>query len=183
MMRACLSSLVLFFVFGCGGSEPSAESPASAPEPAGDAPSEPAAEPATPGAAKSGDEGGWEGEADAKKPSGDGTGKPAPPDTKGEEKRTNEVIAKIVKDNRQPVRDCYDKAQKDLPSLKGDMVIFFVLDPEGKVKKIELNQQASTLKSPAVVDCAIKVIQGLNFPPSTRGMETTVNYPYNFNPK
>ena len=58
-----------------------------------------------------------------------------------------------------------------------------VLDPEGKVKKIELNQQASTLKAPAVVDCAIKTIQGLKFPASSRGMETTVNYPYNFNPK
>jgi hypothetical protein len=120
MMRACLSSLVLFFVFGCRGSEPAAESPASAPEPAGDGPSEPGAEStATPGAEKSGDEGGWEGEADAKKASGDGTGKAAPPDTKKEETRTTEVIAKIVKDNRQPVRDCYDKAQKELPSLKG----------------------------------------------------------------
>jgi hypothetical protein len=182
MMRACLSSLVLIFVFGCGGSEPTAESPAS-PEPTGDAPSgEPAATPATPAAGKA-DEGGWEGEADAKKASGDATGKPAPPDTKKEETRTTEVIAKIIKEQRQPVRDCYDKAQKDLPSLKGDMVIFFILDPEGKVKKIELNQQASTLKAPAVVDCAIKVIQSLNFPPSSRGMETTVNYPYNFNPK
>jgi len=53
----------------------------------------------------------------------------------------------------------------------------------GKVKKIELNQQTSTLKAPAVVECAIKVIKGLDFPPSSRGMETTVNYPYNFNPK
>jgi hypothetical protein len=184
MMRACLSGLVLFLVFGCGGSEPVAESPASTPDPAGDAPSEPASEPtAAPGAGKSGDEGGWEGEADAKKTSGDATGKPAPPDTKKEETRTTEVIAKIIKEHRQPVRDCYDKAQKDLPSLKGDMVIFFILDPEGKVKKIELNQQASTLKTSAVVDCAIKVIQSLNFPPSSRGMETTVNYPYNFNPK
>jgi len=182
-MRACLSGLVLFLVFGCGGSEPVAESPASTSEPSGDAPSEPAAEPATTPAAGKSDEGGWEGEADAKKTSGDGTSKAAPPDTKGEEKRTNEVIAKIIKEQRQPVRDCYDKAQKDLPSLKGDMVIFFVLDPEGKVKKIELNQQASTLKTSAVVDCAIKVIKSLNFPPSSRGMETTVNYPYNFNPK
>lgn len=181
MMRARLSSLVLFFVVGCGGSEPAAESPASAPEPAGDAPgAEPAAPGAAPAAGKSGDDG-WEGEADAKKAPGEG--KPAPPDAKKEETRTTEVIAKIIKEQRQPVRDCYDKAQKDLPSLKGDMVIFFVLDPEGKVKKIELNQQASTLKSSAVVDCAIKVIQSLNFPPSSRGMETTVNYPYNFNPK
>jgi hypothetical protein len=182
MMRS-LPALVVLALVGCGGSEPAPESPASV-APAADAPSSDSAAPA----AKA-DEGGWEGEAEAKTSSGDASatpasdGKPAPPDTKGEETRTVDVIAKIVKDHRQPVRDCYDKAQKELPSLKGDMVIFFVLDPEGKVKKIELNQQASTLKSPAVVDCAIKVIKGLNFPPSSRGMETTVNYPYNFNPK
>ena len=185
MMRL-FPALIALVLVGCGGSEPSAQSPASA-APAADAPSaEPAAAPA---AGKAADEGGWEGEDEAKKASGDGaassgsSGKPAPPDTKGEETRTLDVIAKIVKDHRQPVRDCYDKAQKELPSLKGDMVIFFVLDPEGKVKKIELNQQTSTLKAPAVVDCAIKVIKGLDFPPSSRGMETTVNYPYNFNPK
>jgi len=186
MMRS-LPALVALVLVGCGGSEPAAETPASV-APAADAPSSDAPAPA---AAKA-DEGGWEGEEDAKKAGGDSSasaasgssgGKPAPPDTKGEETRTVDVIAKIVKEQRQPVRDCYDKAQKDLPSLKGDMVIFFVLDPEGKVKKIELNQQASTLKAPAVVDCAIKTIQGLKFPASSRGMETTVNYPYNFNPK
>lgn len=183
MMRS-LPALVALVLVGCGGGAPAAESPAAA-APAADAPSSEAAAPA----AKT-DEGGWEGEDEAKKSTGDAApasdssgGKPAPADTKGEETRTVDVIAKIVKDNRQPVRDCYDKAQKELPTLKGDMVIFFVLDPEGKVKKIELNQQASTLKAPAVVDCAIKTIKGLKFPASSRGMETTVNYPYNFNPK
>jgi hypothetical protein len=184
MMRL-LPALIALVLVGCGGSEPSAQSPTAA-APAADAPS---SEPAAASAGKAADEGGWEGEDEAKKASGDAaassssSGKPAPPDTKGEETRTLDVIAKIVKANRQPVRDCYDKAQKELPSLKGDMVIFFVLDPEGKVKKIELNQQTSTLKAPAVVECAIKVIKGLDFPPSSRGMETTVNYPYNFNPK
>jgi hypothetical protein len=178
MMRTSSSALFALVLVACGGSGEPAESPASA-APVADAPTADAPPPApAPGKA---DEAGWEGEAEAKKP--DEGGQAAPPDTKKEETRTVEVIAKIVKDNRQPVRDCYDKAQKQLPSLKGDMVIFFVLDPEGKVKKIELNQQASTLKSPEVVDCAIKVIKGLNFPPSSRGMETTVNYPYNFNPK
>jgi hypothetical protein len=184
MMRKALLGLGALVVFGCGGSEAQPETPASvgaepAASPAEAAPPEPAAAPA---AGKNTEEG-WEGEDAAKKAAGPGEGKPAPPDTKKEETRTTEVIAKIIKDNRQPVRDCYDKAQKDLPTLKGDLVIFFVLDPEGKVKKIELNQQASTIKSPPVVDCAIKVIKSLNFPPSSRGMETTVNYPYNFNPK
>ena len=185
MTRASLACFAALVLFGCGGSEPQPETPASAGvEPAASPERAESPEPvAAPAAANSTGEN-WEGEDAAKKAAAtDAGGKPAPADTKKEETRTTEVIAKIIKDNRQPVRDCYDKAQKELPSLKGDLVIFFVLDPEGKIKKIELNQQASTLKAPAVVDCAIKVIKGLNFPPSSRGMETTVNYPYNFNPK
>jgi TonB family protein len=113
------------------------------------------------------------------------TGEKVPPkaaDSGVAETRTMEVIQKIVKDQRQPVRDCYEKARKELPSLRGDLVLHFTLDPEGKVKAIEVNQQRTTLKAPAVSDCAIKVIKGLSFPPSSRGMETEVNYPYNFNP-
>ncbi len=172
-----LSTLVLFVV-GCGGSQPEPEAPAAPPEAAA------AASPTAGDAAKPPSEGGWEGEAEATAP-GDAPRASAaePPAAPGvKETRTMEVIAKIVKDRRQPVRDCYDKARKDLPSLQGDMVIHFDLTPEGKVKNIELNQPRSTLKAAAVVDCAIKVIQGLDFPPSSRGMETQVNYPYNFTP-
>jgi hypothetical protein len=184
MMRASLYCFAALVVFGCGGSEPQPETPASTGvEPAAGPDPAPSPEPAAAPAA-SPTEGGWEGEDAAKKAAAtDASGKPAPPDTKKEETRTSEVIAKVVKDNRQKFRDCYDKAQKDLPTLKGDMVLTFTLDPEGKVKKVELNQNTSTLKSPAVVDCSIKVMQGLKFPPSSRGMETVANYPFNFNPK
>jgi hypothetical protein len=57
-----------------------------------------------------------------------------------------------------------------------------VLDPDGKVKLAELNQERSTLKSPVVSECAIKVIKGISFPPSSRGMETEANYPFNLMP-
>ena len=139
---------------------------ASEPAPTGSASDKPNAD---------GEEGAWAGEAEAKS-------EKVPPGAEGKtETRTMEVIAKIVKDNRQPVRDCMDKVKKDLPDLKGDMVIHFVIDPEGKVKKAELNQERSTLKSPPLVDCAVQVVLGIKFPPSSRGMDTTVNYPYNLN--
>ena len=121
-----------------------------------------------------GDEGAWAGESEAK------TAK-APEAGGKQETRTMEVIASVVKENRKPVRECFEKAKKDLPDLKGDMVIHFVVDPEGKVKKAELNQERSTLKAPPVVDCAVKVVLGIKFPPSSRGMDTTVNYPFNLN--
>jgi len=179
MKRAFALAAITLLAVGCGGDAASAgpaKTPDDAAAPAADA-TAPAAASDTPAADKpaaGADEGAWAGEAEAKNSKA--------PDAGGKaETRTMEVIAQIIKDNRKPVRDCFDKAKKDLPDLKGDMVIHFVVDPDGKVKKADLNQERSTIKSPAVVDCSIKVIQGIKFPPSSRGMDTTVNYPFNFN--
>jgi hypothetical protein len=175
-MKRPFAVVLVSLLVGCGGgaaTEAPPQSPADS-VPA-DAPADAAAADGDKTAAeKPADDGeAWAGEAEAK------TEKAPAADGKTET-RTMEVIAQIVKENRQPVRDCVDKAKKDLPDLKGDMVIHFVVDPDGKVKKAELNQERSNLKSPAVVDCAIAVIKGIKFPASSRGMDTTVNYPYNF---
>jgi hypothetical protein len=184
MKRAFALAAITLLAVGCGGDAASAgpaKTPDDAATPAADAPAPAAAsdapaadKPAADKPAAGADEGAWAGEAEAKNSKA--------PDAGGKtETRTMEVIAQVIKDNRKPVRDCFDKAKKDLPDLKGDMVIHFVVDPDGKVKKADLNQERSTIKSPAVVDCSIKVIQGIKFPPSSRGMDTTVNYPFNFN--
>jgi len=93
-----------------------------------------------------------------------------------------DVIRKLVMDNRKPARKCYEDARRELKDLQGNVVIHFVLDPEGKVKLAELNQERSTLKAPTVVNCVIGVIKGISFPKSSRGMETSANYPFNFTP-
>ena len=178
MKRALLSLVVPLALLGCGGETPPPATAADAPPPA-DAPADAPAADAPAGADKpagGGDEA-WSGEAEAKS-------EKVPPGKEGvTETRTMEVIAKIVKDNRQPVRDCMDKVQKQLPDLEGDMVIHFVVDPEGKVRKAELNIERSTMKNPEVAECAVKTLKGISFPPSSRGMDTTVNYPYNFKKK
>jgi hypothetical protein len=140
---------------------------------AGDPSTEPPAADGSAADKSAGGEEAWAGEAEAKADKGAGD-KPA-------ETRTMDVIAKLVKENRQPVRDCMDKAKKQLPDLKGDMVIHFIIDPEGKVTKAELNVEKSSLKNPDVAECAIKTIQGIKFPPSSRQMQSEVNYPYNLN--
>lgn len=181
MKRAFVVVAMPLMLWACGG-DAGAEKP---PQTAGDA-AVPAAEPPADAAAPSdsasdaakpaakGDDEGWAGESEAK-------AEKAPEGSGKTETRTMEVIAQVIKDNRKGVRDCFEKAKKDLPDLKGDMVIHFVIDPEGKVKKADLNQERSTLKSPAVVDCSVKVLSAIKFPPSSRGMDTTVNYPFNLN--
>jgi hypothetical protein len=179
MKRAFALLSVSMLSVACGGEAAPAKSASDAP--VADSAAAPATEP-TPAPEAGNDEQSaaaaaeeaWagEGEAKAEKP----TEAPGKAET-----RTMEVIAQVVKENRKPVRECFDKAKKELPDLKGDMVIHFVVDPAGKVRKAELNQERSTLKSPAVVECAVKVVLGIKFPPSSRGMDTTVNYPFNLN--
>lgn len=190
MKRALVVVAMPLVLWACGG-DAGGEKP---PQTAGDASVAPAEPPADPtaktdkasdaGAAdakpagdakpEAGADEGWAGESEAK-------AQKAPEAGGKTETRTMEIIAQVIKDNRKGVRDCFEKAKKDLPDLKGDMVIHFVIDPEGKVKKADLNQERSTLKSPAVVDCSIKVLSAIKFPPSSRGMDTTVNYPFNLN--
>lgn len=184
-MKHTLAWAAVVLLVGCGGGAgggqptqtaeaaalPSNASPAPATSP------EPAAhkDTAKPEATVDGaGDGAWQGEAEAK-------AAPAPAAAASAETRSMEVIAQVVKDNRKPVRECFDKVKRDLPDLRGDMVVHFVIDPAGKVKQAELNQERSTLKAPAVVECAIRVIRGIEFPPSSRGMDTTVNYPFNLN--
>jgi len=176
---------MLLVLASCGGgtaSQKPAQTVGDTNVPAADPPVDPLAKtdkaadaaPSSPTKPSDGASDAWAGESEAKaSPSADAGGKT--------ETRTMEVIAQVVKDNRKGVRDCFEKAKKELPDLKGDMVIHFVINPEGKVRSAELNIERSTLKSPAVADCAIKVIQGIKFPPSSRGMDSTVNYPFNLN--
>ena len=111
------------------------------------------------------------------------TGAAAAPSDEGSDRDLGQIQAIVGSDqNRKPVRACYEKAQKEIPELKGTMTIKFVLDPEGNVKTAELVPERSEIKSPDVAKCAIDLIKALKFPKSPKGMETTVNYPYNFKP-
>ena len=188
-----LSALVALGAVGCGGNPPPDPSTATAqnaqvPPQVGE---HPQAIDSDGNAAKAGsgdkpakEADGWAGEDAAKHPDAKpaAAGDAPPADPKAPETRSMDVIRKLVMDNRKAARKCYEDARKDLKDLKGDVVIHFVLDPEGKVKSAELNQERSTLKSPAVSDCVIGVVKSIPFPKSSRGMETSTNYPFNFTP-
>lgn len=171
-------------VCACAGSTPA---PATASDSTATAADATAPEAAATNKPAAGDDEGWVGEKTSK--SDDGAAKEAtaagPSPVNGKdvvETRTMDVIRKLVMDNRKAARKCYDDARKDQKDLKGDLVVHFVLDPEGKVKLAELNQERSTLKAPPVVDCVLGVIRAIPFPKSSRAMETSTNYPFNFTP-
>jgi outer membrane biosynthesis protein TonB len=164
---------------GCHSSGAPAETPmtTAAKEDLVAAPSsQPNAEGPAPGSSAKQEGEKWEGEAEATH------GASSSPGKADRETRTTELIQKVIVDNRKPFRDCYDKARKELPDLRGTLTVHFVLDPAGKVKQAELNVERSDLKSPAVADCTVAALKKLSFPESSRGMDTTVNYPFDFKP-
>lgn len=177
--RGWLAGLSCGWVLGCGGSEPppvvaSARQPepvasaavtapavareGAAPAPAASSASAPAVAPAV------------------------GPGPSQAPVGAIAETRTMEVIADVVKANRQAMRDCYEKTLKELPGLRGTLTVHFVIDPKGVVTRAEPNAERTTLKAGAVAACVVEAVKKLSFPPSSAGMETTVNYPFDFKP-
>lgn len=163
--------ITLFAFAGCGQNQPP-EAPAAgtdAPNAGGDTAA--ATDPTDPAEPAAGSEGSED------SPGGESAGGGEETET-----RTTDLIQKTIVNQRKPFRACYEKAKKDLPTLQGTMTLTFTLDPEGKVKSAELNQDRSDLKSPVVVDCALAELKKIKFAPSSRGMETTVNYPFNFKP-
>jgi hypothetical protein len=107
----------------------------------------------------------------------------APSPGGGDDSRDTESIANEVKLHRDQARACYDRIGKAKKLPKGDLVIAFTLNPDGSVKETSLNEQRSTLKDPDLVKCVGDVIKKIKFPGSSKGMETAVNYPFNFNPR
>lgn len=166
-------SLALLLVLGCGGPDKPAQEPAAELPPPAEEPPRPV-EATNAGTATADPE-----TAEAASPT---TGSETASGTTGgaEETRTTEVIAQIIKDNRKPFRDCYEKGKKKIPELEGTLTLFFVLGPKGDVKKAELNRERSDIVEPVVVDCSLAALRAIQFPPSSRGMESTVNYPFDF---
>lgn len=170
-------SLAVGGSIACGGSAPQPETtPPLATEPA---------EPATGEATDRADPVVEPGEAAEEEALGEATPEAGgdATDISAGETRTMQVIQKTVLDNRDRFRACYDVVEAEEPGIQGDLTLYFVLDAGGRVKEAELNDARSTLKQEKLVECALSELRKLQFPPSSKGLETKVNYPFNFNPR
>ena len=113
---------------------------------------------------------------------------PAPPaasaskPSEGPDRSLDDIRA-IVTNNRDTFRACYDKAAKSRPGIKGRYTLKFVVNPDGTVKSAEADSTKSDIHAPELDTCAIAALKALKFPPSKRGMESSVNFPFDFNPQ
>jgi TonB family protein len=92
------------------------------------------------------------------------------------------VIASVVARNRDVVRACYDAERVKDPRLAGTLTLHFTIDPQGKVTEASVVDSRTTLKAAALQRCALDALRTISFPPSSRGFESQVNYPFDFKP-
>src|SRR5690242_8159904 len=92
-------------------------------------------------------------------------------------------VRAVVAGNRDAFRACYDRSLKTHPGIQGRFMMKFVVNPDGSVKSAEADVAKSEIHASDLESCAVGVLKGLKFPPSKKGMESTVNYPFDFHPK
>ena len=100
----------------------------------------------------------------------------------GPDRNLNDIQA-IVTNNRDVFRACYDKVAKSQPGIKGTYTLKFVVNPDGTIKSAEGDSTKSEIHAPELDKCAVAALKTLKFPPSKRGMESAVSYPFNFKPQ
>jgi len=96
--------------------------------------------------------------------------------------RGKQEIQQVMANNRDKVRACYDAALAKNPGIAGDLVVDFTIDPRGDVKQAEVNWSQSEIHVPELDSCAADAVRSLKFPASSRGLESKVSFPFNFNP-
>jgi len=142
--------------------------------------------------------GGGAASGDAKDPSGDPKGygyefenekvspaMTAAPETKAPEKPMvgrlpPEEIQKVVRADFGKLKGCYEEALKVDAKLAGKLTVRFVIKTDGLPEKVE-KADGTTIADANMVQCSLKVFEGLKFPPPEGGIVTVV-YPVDFSP-
>ena len=92
-------------------------------------------------------------------------------------------IQAVVASNRDTFRACYEESLKTHPGIKGAYILHFVVNPDGSVKSAAADPTRSEIHTADLESCTVKAVKALKFPPSSKGFESTVNYPFDFHPR
>ena len=94
---------------------------------------------------------------------------------RGQLKRS-EVLAVIAK-HMGRIQGCYERALMGKPDLSGKITFEWVVKEDGRVGNAR--ERSSTLGSPKVSACILKIIRKMRFP-KPRGGKVTISYPFIF---
>lgn len=91
---------------------------------------------------------------------------------------------RIIQEHREKFRSCYDAARAKRDGIKGRVTLVWVLDPKGAIRDgAHIDPKASDFHDEFLEQCMVGAVKTLTFPPSRRGMDSTVRYPFDFRPQ
>ncbi len=90
----------------------------------------------------------------------------------------DDIIQRVVRQNRRPIRHCYERQLQEDPELSGQIMMKWVIGPTGEV--VEVSVVESEMESAELEQCLIEQIGEWTFPEPDGGGEVRVNYPFNF---
>ena len=90
------------------------------------------------------------------------------------------LIDKVIKQNMNRLRYCYQRELSKDPTLSGKSVVKFSIDKAGGVSSAAI--KSSSMNSAAVESCMTKTFMSFNFPEPKGGGVVIVSYPFLFSP-
>ena len=90
------------------------------------------------------------------------------------------LIDKVIKQNMDRLRYCYQRELSKDPTLGGKIVVKFVIAKDGTVSSA--TTKSTTMGSPAVEDCINGRFLRFKFPEPKGGGIVIVSYPFIFSP-
>ncbi|MEM6733266.1 MAG: AgmX/PglI C-terminal domain-containing protein, partial [Myxococcota bacterium] len=89
-----------------------------------------------------------------------------------------EVIKKVIDQNRNQIRYCYEVELQKNQNLSGKVQMKWVISATGSVAKSQVT--SNSMQTPAVGRCLAQKIRGWKFPAPAGGGIVEVNYPFVF---
>ncbi len=89
-----------------------------------------------------------------------------------------ETVRRIIQSYRAQIRACYERALISSPNLQGRISYQWKILSDGGV--VDAKVAKSTVESANLKACVLEVINQMQFPKSSRGLSTTVIYPFQF---
>ena len=90
------------------------------------------------------------------------------------------LIDKVIKQNMNRLRYCYQRELSKDPTLGGKIVVKFSIDKAGGVSSAAI--KSSSMNSAAVESCLTKSFMSFKFPEPKGGGVVIVSYPFLFSP-
>ena len=89
-----------------------------------------------------------------------------------------ELIRKIIHENRDQIRGCYESALKLKPGLSGKVSVKFTISKEGPVSEAE--SVKDTVGDQPMAECLVNAVKTWIFPKPKGGGIVIVTYPFIF---